>query len=63
VLRLPLVFDDRMRRLARDYLNASIDSWLPIYYASYSTSVTPEDGTDVSSRVRSNVFGPLQEAT
>jgi hypothetical protein len=41
---------------ARDYLNAPIDSWLTTYNASYSASVTPEDGTDVSSRVRSNVF-------
>jgi hypothetical protein len=42
---------------ARDYLNAPIDSWLTTYNASYSTSVTPEDGTDISSRSRSNVFG------
>ena len=42
---------------ARDYLNAPIDSWLTTYNASYSASVTPEDGTDVSSRARSNVFG------
>jgi hypothetical protein len=42
---------------ARDYLNAPIDSWLTTYNASYSASVTPEDGTDLSSRVRSNVFG------
>ena len=41
---------------ARDYLNAPIDSWLTTYNASYSTSVTPEDGTDISSRTRSNVF-------
>jgi hypothetical protein len=42
---------------ARDYLNAPVDSWLTTYDASYSASVTPEDGTDISSRARSNVFG------
>ncbi len=42
---------------ARDYLNAPIDSWLTTYNASYSASVTPEDGTDISSRTSSNVFG------
>lgn len=42
---------------ARDYLNAPIDSWLTTYNASYSASVTPEDGMDISSRTRSNVFG------
>jgi hypothetical protein len=42
---------------ARDYLNAPIDSWLTTYNASYSASVTPEDGTDISSRARSDVFG------
>ena len=42
---------------ARDYVNAPIDSWLTIYNASYSASVTPEDGMDISSRTRSNVFG------
>jgi hypothetical protein len=41
---------------ARDYLNAPIDSWLTIYNAGYSTSVTPEDGTDTSPGTRSNVF-------
>ena len=41
---------------ARDYLNAPIDSWLTIYNACYSTSVTPEDGTDITSRIRSNVL-------
>ena len=44
-------------RSARDYLNAPIDFWLITYNASYSASVTPEDGTDISSRARSNVFG------
>ncbi|HMH13456.1 MAG TPA: transporter [Edaphobacter sp.] len=43
-------------RSARDYLNAPVDSWLTLANSNYSTSVTPEDGTDVSSRVRSNVF-------
>jgi outer membrane putative beta-barrel porin/alpha-amylase len=41
---------------ARDYLNAPIDSWLTTYNAGYSTSVTPEDGTDITSRTRSNAF-------
>jgi hypothetical protein len=41
---------------ARDYLNAPIDSWLTTYNAGYSTSVTPEDGTDTTSSIRSNVF-------
>ena len=41
---------------ARDYLNAPIDSWLTTYNAGYSTSVTPEDGTDITSRNRSNAF-------
>jgi hypothetical protein len=41
---------------ARDYLNAPIDTWLTTYNAGYSESVTPEDGTDISSRNRSNVF-------
>jgi hypothetical protein len=43
-------------RSARDYLNAPVDSWLTLANSNYSTSVTPEDGTDISSRVRSNVF-------
>jgi hypothetical protein len=42
---------------ARDYLNAPIDSWLTTYNAGYSASVTPEDGTDISSRTSSNVLG------
>lgn len=41
---------------ARDYLNAPIDSWLTTYNAGYSTSVTPEDGTDTTSRSQLNVF-------
>ena len=46
---------------ARDYLNAPIDSWLTRYDTGFSTSVTPEDGTDISSRSRTNVF--LQSVT
>jgi hypothetical protein len=41
---------------ARDYLNAPVDRWLVSYGAGYSTSVTPEDGTDTVPGVRSNVF-------
>ena len=41
---------------ARDYLNAPVDSWLAIYNAGYSTSVTPEDGTDTQPGTRSNAF-------
>jgi hypothetical protein len=41
---------------ARDYLNVPIDSWLTTYNAAYVTSVTPEDGTDISSRTVSNAF-------
>ena len=41
---------------ARDYLNAPVDTWLLNYSANYSTSVTPEDGTDTVPAVRSNVF-------
>ncbi len=41
---------------ARDYLNAPVDSWLLNYNAGYTTSVTPEDGTDTVPGVRSNVF-------
>ncbi len=41
---------------ARDYLNAPIDTWLTFYNFGYLTSVTPEDGLDVTSRVRSNVL-------
>lgn len=43
-------------RSARDYLNAPVDTWLTFANSNYSTSVTPEDGTDVSSRLRTNVF-------
>jgi len=41
---------------ARDYLNAPIDTWLTFYNFGYSTSVTPEDGMDVTSSVRTNVL-------
>ena len=41
---------------ARDYLNAPVDTWLLTLNASYTTSVTPEDGTDTIPGVRSNVF-------
>jgi hypothetical protein len=41
---------------ARDYLNAPIDTWLTFYNFAYSTSVTPEDGLDVTSSIRSNVL-------
>src|ERR1700734_1089485 len=41
---------------ARDYLNAPVDTWLLNYNAGYTTSVTPEDGTDLVPGVRSNVF-------
>ena len=41
---------------ARDYLNAPVNSWLLNYNAGYTTSVTPEDGTDTIPGVRSNVF-------
>ena len=39
---------------ARDYLNAPVDTWLLNYNAGYTTSLTPEDGTDT----RSPVFAP-----
>lgn len=41
---------------ARDYLNAPVDSWLGFYNAGYSSSVTPEDGMDITSDVRANVL-------
>jgi hypothetical protein len=41
---------------ARDYLNAPIDSWLVSYGAGYSSSVTPEDGTDTIPGIRADVF-------
>lgn len=41
---------------ARDYLNVPVDTWLTRYNAGYTTSVTPEDGTDISSRTTSNAF-------
>jgi len=42
---------------APDYLNTPIESWLTTSNASFCASVTPEDGTDISSSTRSNVFG------
>lgn len=41
---------------ARDYLNAPIDTWLTFYNVGYATAVTPEDGMDVTSSIRSNVL-------
>jgi hypothetical protein len=41
---------------ARDYLNAPIDTWLTFYNSGYFTSVTPEDGLDVTSPIRTNVL-------
>jgi hypothetical protein len=32
---------------ARDYLNAPVDAWLATFGSGYSTSITPEDGTDI----------------
>lgn len=40
---------------ARQYLNAPVDTWLVQYGAGYSSSVTPEDGTDTIPGVRANV--------
>jgi len=48
---------------ARDYLNAPVDSWLTFSSSSYATSVTPEDGLDISARVRTNVFSQTFIAT
>jgi len=44
------------RAPARDYLNAPVDTWLVGFNSSYTTSVTPEDGTDTVPGIRSNVF-------
>jgi hypothetical protein len=41
---------------ARDYLNAPVDSWLLNYNSGYTTSLTPEDGTDTVPGVRANVL-------
>jgi Putative MetA-pathway of phenol degradation len=41
---------------ARDYLSAPVDIWLTFYNFGYSTFVTPEDGMDVTSSIRSNVL-------
>lgn len=41
---------------ARDYLSAPVDTWLTSYNFGYFTSVTSEDGLDVTSSIRSNVL-------
>jgi hypothetical protein len=41
---------------ARDYLSAPVDIWLTTYNFGYSTLVTPEDGIDLTSAIRSNVL-------
>ena len=41
---------------ARDYLNAPVDTWLLNYNAGYTTSLTPEDGTDTVPGVRATVL-------
>ena len=41
---------------ARDYLNAPVDMWLTFSNSAFSRSVTAQDGLDVSSRLRSDVF-------
>jgi hypothetical protein len=41
---------------ARDYLNAPIDTWLTFYNVGAFESVTPEDGLDVTSSIRTNVL-------
>jgi Putative MetA-pathway of phenol degradation len=41
---------------ARDYLNAPVDAWMITYNAGYVTSVTPEDGTDITSRTVSKAL-------
>jgi hypothetical protein len=51
-----IVFTAAFAGSARDYLNAPVDAWLVMYNAGYVTSVTPEDGTDISSRTVSNAF-------
>jgi Putative MetA-pathway of phenol degradation len=40
---------------ARQYLNAPVDTWLVQYGAGYSSSVTPEDGTDTIPGIRADV--------
>jgi len=50
------LLNDARAGSARDYLNAPVDTWLAIYNASYTSAVTPEDGTDTVPGVRSNVF-------
>jgi len=50
------LLNDARAGSARDYLNAPVDTWLAIYNASYTSAVTPEDGTDTVPGTRSNVF-------
>ena len=50
------LLNDARAGSARDYLNAPVDTWLAIYNASYTSAVTPEDGTDTVPGIRSNVF-------
>lgn len=48
---------------ARDYLNAPVGIWMTFYNFGYSNSVTPEDGLDVTSPVRTNVLSQSLVAT
>ncbi len=48
---------------ARNYLNAPVDTWLTFYNFGYSRAVTPEDGLDVTSAVRTNVTAQSLVAT
>jgi hypothetical protein len=50
------LLNDARAGSARDYLNAPVDTWLAIYNASYTSAVTPEDGTDTVPGTRSNIF-------
>jgi hypothetical protein len=50
------LLNDARAGSARDYLNAPVDTWLAIYNASYTSAVTPEDGSDTVPGTRSNVF-------
>jgi hypothetical protein len=52
---LPISSDARAGS-ARDYLNAPVDTWLAIYNAGYTNSVTPEDGTDTVPGMLSHSF-------
>ncbi|MCD0502432.1 transporter [Bordetella petrii] len=37
-------------------MNAPVDTWLTFANSNYSSSITPGDGTDISARVRADVF-------